>query len=141
MDTAEMVQRLSRHLQLQMKLFESMDQIQTDLLRKLNGTGGMPDVMDLLEKKNAMLDEVRHNNVLAAPVLKEWNQTKSTLGDSPEIIEIDGMLDRLEDLARVMKRQDEDMVARFQRVAQPVDNPQTRQKHSQNMLNAFRALR
>ncbi|NLB63965.1 MAG: hypothetical protein GX801_07660 [Fibrobacter sp.] len=136
-----LVQRMRVHLESQLDMYRSMNALQRQLLRELDHSDGMQKVLDLLEEKNQHLDKLRKNQKQAAPLLEAWRQQKSELPESDEVKNVDELINTMESLALAMRNQDEEMIRRFERIAVSPADKESRDKHSRNMLNAFRALR
>lgn len=141
MESTDLVSRMKAHLESQLEMYRDMNALQRSLLRELDLPDGMPKVLGLLEDKNSRLDQVRKSQQQAAGLLQEWRDQKANLPETPEIKYVDELIDAMETLALSMRNQDEEMIRRFERIAMNPADAESRNKHSRNMLNAFRALR
>lgn len=140
MDVALVLTRLTAHLQGQLALFEELETVQGELLQKLDMAQEMSQVLALLARKNSLLDEVRTQNTHANNLVQIWPTVKSQVQDLESVEKVNQMLERMESSARILRKQDEEMIARFEKFVAPA-KPADRTEHSRNVLNAFRALR
>jgi len=129
---------LKKHLGSQSELFASLDSLHGRLLIQLDQSHEMGKVLELLEQKNKTLDEISKNNLKAKPWLDFWLQNKGSIQGQLEFDAIQNLLTQVEELAQRVREQDEQLLKRFEKVAQPKATPTER---SNNVLNAFRALR
>ncbi len=129
---------LKKHLGSQAELFASLDSLHGSLLIQLDQSHEMGKVLELLEQKNKTLDEISKNNLIAKPWLDFWLQNKESIQGQLEFDAIQNLLTQVEELAQRVREQDEQLLKRFEKVAQPKATPTER---SNNVLNAFRALR
>jgi nitrogen-specific signal transduction histidine kinase len=130
MEIDDLVGSLHRSLSGQRELYRKINAVQAELLERLDQTHEMQPIMDLLAQKNALLDTVRAENQAAAPWVEEWVARKAECATHPLYEETTAIVSEIEALVLELRKQDERMIARFDRSSQ-----------SQNMLNAFRALR
>jgi nitrogen-specific signal transduction histidine kinase len=130
METSELVTSLHGTLSKQRALYQRMNAVQEALLELLDRSTEMQPVMEMLAQKNALLDAVRAENQTAAPWVEEWVARKSECATHPLFEEVTQIVSEIEGLVLALRDQDEQMIKRFDRSSQ-----------SQNMLNAFRALR
>lgn len=137
---ATVVSQLTEHLRGQVGLFQEMCTLQLDLLQKLESGEGMSEVLGLLSRKNQLLDAVRARNASAAELVAQWPAVREQLGATPETGAVNALLEQLERAAQDLRGQDEAMIQKFQSAVAP-SKPQDRERHSQNVMNAFRAMR
>lgn len=127
-----------KHLVSQAEHFASLDELHSVLMHQLDQSHEMGKVLELLDKKNKTLDEIAQNNNQAKPWLDYWKQSKDSLQGQDIYDEVQKLLAHVEELAQRVRQQDEQLLKRFEKVAQPKATPTER---SNNVLNAFRALR
>lgn len=139
--TMELLEQLKTMLETQLGLYQEIDSLQGELQRNLDDSNQLKGFMELLARKNVLLDAVSAENRRAAPLLDEWEQRKAELAGEPGYAEVQSLNERLVSLVVRQRNQDEEMLKRFEGMARPVSTPKDQQAHSQNMLNAFRALR
>jgi len=119
--TSNLPELLSNSLNSQLSVYREIHALQSDLLHNLDLENEMDKIMGLLEKKNALLDRVRAENVRSAPFVDEWVKIKN---------EIEKLISEIEKLVLELRTQDEAMLQRFDQ-----------QSQSKNRIDAFRALR
>ncbi len=135
----ETIEALTSHLQGQLALFQLIAEHQVRLLPMLDTCNEIGPVLDVLGQKNSLLDQVRANNQSGVAVLDEWRKIKAN-APADAVLRVETMLTQMERMAQDLRKQDEEMVHRFEKWGGPT-KPVDRQEHSRNMLNAFRALR
>lgn len=140
METQGIAERMAEHIQGQVLLFRKMNELQTTLLHRLDSGEGMPEIMELLALKNQLLEQVKQRNLDAAALVSAWPQARKAMESKPEALQVNTLLDELEVAAKELRQQDEAMIHRFQSIATP-QKPADKERHSQNVLNAFRAMR
>ncbi len=128
-------------LEKQLGLYQEITTLQSDLLQRLDDTNQLASVMELLARKNTLLDAIRHEIHEAAPLVDAWVAQKEEMLRLPCYTEVESLLGDIEALIATLRAQDERMIRRFEGLARPATNAQDQQAHSRNMLNAFRALR
>ncbi|HSQ42551.1 MAG TPA: hypothetical protein VLM37_09750 [Fibrobacteraceae bacterium] len=124
---------LEQHLENRLALFQKVDATQQKLEDRLDQGQDIAGILELLNAKNTLLDEISALNQKFQPLLAEWKAQHSVLPSS-----VTALLQQLEQLAKKQRERDEIMLSRFGKWANPAEN---RQENSQNTLNAFRALR
>lgn len=140
MESLGIAQRMVEHIQGQVLLFRKMNELQITLLKRLDSGEGMPEIMELLAQKNQLLEQVKQRNLDSADLVSTWPQVRKALELKPEGLQVNSLLDELEVAAKELRLQDEAMIHRFQSIATP-QKPADKERHSQNVLNAFRAMR
>lgn len=140
MESLGIAQRMVEHIQGQVLLFRKMNELQITLLKRLDSGEGMPEIMELLAQKNQLLEQVKQRNLDSADLVSTWPQVRKALELKPEGLQVNSLLDELEVAAKELRLQDEAMILRFQSIATP-QKPADKERHSQNVLNAFRAMR
>jgi len=138
---SSLAERLLVVLGTQLGLYREISVLQTDLLKRLDDSNQMSVVMELLSRKNQLLDAIREEIQRASPWVDEWVRRKEEMIESPGYPQIETMLGEIEGLVGLLRNQDEEMIRRFEGMARPAATPKDQQAHSRNMLNAFRALR
>jgi len=138
---ADLAEQLKAVLGIQLGLYREIGLLQTDLLKRLDDTNQLSVVMELLARKNSLLDAIRSENHRASPLVDEWVRSKDEMIRSSAYPEIEAMLGEIEGLVIQLRGQDEEMIRRFEGMARPAATEKDQQAHSRNMLNAFRALR
>jgi len=131
---------LTSHLQSQKRLFHDLGSVQNKLRESMDANQDLSSVLAILSQKNQLLDQVRQNNSLAAPYVAEWPEARKILGSTPAVLHVKTLLEEVEGLAQTMRRQDEEMIKRFEKLVAP-NKVVDQTERSRNMLNAFRALR
>jgi nitrogen-specific signal transduction histidine kinase len=129
-DPAKLVEQLHGSLSRQREFYRQISALQSALLERLDHTAEMQPIMEMLAQKNALLDSIRAENRDAAPWVEEWVSRKAECADHPLYGQVGEIVSEIETLVLELRSQDEQMIKRFDRASQ-----------SQNMLNAFRALR
>ena len=140
MNSLEVVKGLEEHLQGQLSLFQELEEIHAQVVNILDSNQEISSVLELLSRKNHLLDTVRLNSQNAAGLVEAWPQARLALNSQPEVQRVMALLTRMEATAQSMRKHDEEMVHRFEKVVVPA-KPADRTEQSRNMLNAFRALR
>jgi len=119
--TANLPELLRDSLNSQLSVYKEIYALQSDLLHGLDKENELAKIMGLLEKKNALLDKVKAENIRSAPFVDEWVQVKK---------EIEEQISEIEKLVLELRVQDEAMLKRFDQESQ-----------SKNRIDAFRAMR
>lgn len=140
MNPTVVADQMVKHIRGQVLLFREMCTLQADLLQRLDSGEGMPIILDLLAKKNSLLEQVNLHNLESADIVAAWPDARTILGNQQEAMLVNKLLDELEIAVKELRIQDESMILRFQSVVTP-KNPAERERHSQNVMNAFRAMR
>ena len=140
MDPQQVLNQLKIHLQGQRELFHNLKELQGQLLSELDSNQDMSAVLALLTRKNLMLDHVRAQNLSATTLVDSWPIIRKTLGDTVAVRDVQYLLGEVENLAHAMRKQDEEMIHRFEAFVAP-SKPVDQDTRSRNLLNAFRALR
>lgn len=138
---ADLADKLLVILERQRELYSEISSLQAELLKRLDDTNQMTLVMDLLARKNQLLDAIHTQIHESAPWVDEWVQKKDQMVQLPAYSRIESTLSEIEQFVRTLRTQDEEMIRRFEGMARPAATPKDQQSHSRNMLNAFRALR
>ncbi|GHV11463.1 hypothetical protein AGMMS49938_02190 [Fibrobacterales bacterium] len=128
----ELCEKLLNSLSVQLNIYEQINDLQSQLLQKLDSSNAMAEAMDLLNEKNILLDKVKNEHAQNAPVVNEWIENKSEMSVNfpMESAKIDDIIGEIENLVLKLRSQDEAMIQRFDQHSQ-----------TQNRLNAMRALR
>lgn len=137
----ELLERLQSMLEAQLELYTQIDALQMELQRSLDDSSRLQGFMELLARKNTLVDAIRAENQKAAPLLEEYANRRSELEALPGFAAVQSLNERLVGLVMRQRNQDEEMLRRFEGVARPAATQQDQQQHSRNLLNAFRALR
>jgi len=140
MEPMTVVAGLAEHLEAQLRLFRELETVHAQVVAKLDSNQEMSSVLDLLTRKNQLLDAVRANSQLASGLVVAWPNAKLKLGLQPEVQRVNLLLGQMETTAQSMRKHDEDMLKRFEKFAGPA-KPADRAEQSRNVMNAFRALR
>ena len=119
--TANLPELLRDSLSSQLSVYKEIRDLQSNLLRNLDAQNELANIMGLLEKKNALLDKVKAENMRSASYVDEWVQVKK---------EIEDHITEIEKLVLELRAQDEAMLQRFDQESQ-----------SKNRIDAFRAMR
>lgn len=140
MESGEIASQMMEHITGQVALFQEMCQLQTSLLQRIDSGEPMSAILGLLTDKNNLLDQVRIRNQNASEVVSAWPKIRETIADKQIVIRVNQLLDELEAAVKQLREKDEQMLKRVQ-AASVSTKPEDRAKHSQNVMNAFRAMR
>ena len=128
--TSDLPELLCDSLNAQLSIYRQIHELQSDLLRDLDSKNELGKIMELLEKKNSLLDRVKAENIRSAPFVNEWIERKSEMQSSALFANIELIISEIEKLVLELRAQDEAMIQRFDQHSQ-----------SRNRIDAFRALR
>jgi len=113
-----------------LSIYKQIHELQNDLLKDLDSKNELNKIMQLLEKKNSFLDNVKEENVRCSPLVSEWVERKAEMQNSELFASIEQIISEIEKLVLELRAQDEVMIQRFDQHSQ-----------SKNRIDAFRALR
>jgi hypothetical protein len=128
--TSDLPELLRDSLNSQLSVYRQIHELQSDLLHDLDSKNELDKIMDLLSKKNSLLDNVKAENARCAPFVDEWIDRKEEMQSSPLYADIEFIITEIEKLVLELRAQDEMMIQRFDA-----------QSQSKNRIDAFRALR
>jgi len=128
--TSNLPELLRDSLNAQLSIYKQIHELQSDLLKDLDSKNELNKIMQLLEKKNSFLDNVKAENVRCAPLVSEWVERKAEMQNSELFAGIEQIISEMEKLVLELRAQDEVMIQRFDQHSQ-----------SKNRIDAFRALR
>ena len=128
--TDNLSELLRDSLNSQLSIYKQIHDLQNDLLRGLDSNNELGKIMDLLEKKNSLLDNVKMEKNRSAPLVDEWVERKNEMQNSPLFADIERILSEIVALILEFRSQDEAMLQRFDQ-----------QSQSKNRIDAFRSLR
>ncbi len=128
--TSNLPELLHGSLNSQLLVYKQIHALQSDLLRDLDSNNELDKIMNLLEKKNALLDSISAENSRSAPFVDEWISRKNEMQNSPLFADIERIISEIENLVSELRAQDEAMLQRFDQ-----------QSQSKNRIDAFRSLR
>ena len=128
-------------VQLQLRHFESMLQIQDQLESALLHQSSLESILALLEQKGAVVDEISKVLNDSQSLILEWMEKKSQLILDEGYQEVDDLLAKLQVQIISNKSRDEAMLGRFEQYVQAPTTQSERDKRSQQIIQAYRALR
>jgi alkyl hydroperoxide reductase subunit AhpF len=128
--TDNLPELLYQSLNSQLSIYKEILALQNDLLHDLNSQNEMGKIMELLEKKSLLLDNIKAENSRSAPFVDEWLKRKAEMQNSPLFAGIESVISEIEQLVLELRAQDESMIQRFDQ-----------QSQSKNRIDVFRALR
>jgi len=128
--TSNLPELLRDSLNSQLSVYKQIHALQSDLLRDLDSKNELDKIMELLSKKNSLLDNIKEENARCAPFVSEWVERKNEMQNSPLFTDIESIISEIEELILELRTQDETMIQRFDQHSQ-----------SKNRIDAFRALR
>jgi predicted Mrr-cat superfamily restriction endonuclease len=128
--TDNLSELLRDSLNSQLSIYKQIHDLQNDLLLGLDSNNELGKIMDLLEKKNSLLDNVKMEKNRSAPLVDEWVERKNEMQNSPLFADIERILSEIVALILEFRSQDEAMLQRFDQ-----------QSQSKNRIDAFRSLR
>jgi len=128
--TENLAELLCDSLNSQLLIYKQIYDLQNELLKDLDATNELNKIMELLNKKSSLLDNIRTENARSAPFVEEFVERKEELKIHPLYLEIERIISEIEKFVLDLRTQDEAMITRFDQHSQ-----------SKNRIDAFRALR
>jgi len=128
--TENLAELLCDSLNSQLLVYKQIYDLQNELLKDLDASNELDKIMELLNKKSSLLDNIRDENTKSAPFVEEFVQRKEELKSHSLYAEIERIISEIEKFVLELRTQDEAMINRFDQHSQ-----------SKNRIDAFRALR
>ncbi|MDR2579797.1 MAG: hypothetical protein LBC85_02235 [Fibromonadaceae bacterium] len=128
--TENLAQLLCDSLNSQLSTYKQIYDLQNELLKDLDSTNELNKIMELLEKKSSLLDNIKAENTRCAPFVEEFIGRKEEMKKHPLYADIEHTISEIEKFVLDLRAQDEAMIQRFDS-----------QTQSKNRIDAFRALR
>jgi len=128
--TENLAELLRDSLNSQLLIYRQIYDLQSELLKDIDATNELNNIMELLNKKSSLLDNIREENTRSAPLVEEFVQKKEELKTHHLYADIERIISEIEKFVLELRTQDEAMIVRFDQHSQ-----------SKNRIDAFRALR
>jgi hypothetical protein len=131
-ERTQVAQRLRSLLEAQVKAFDMARLLQEGINKKLKINKDLPEVLEQLQLKEQMLDQIRTRTTECQPQIATWMQCRDQWQGTPEHTTILNILDRLDQVVAALRIQDEEMLQIVQKREDPPD--------PNLLIHAFRAL-
>lgn len=141
MANSQLIPRLLEFLEVQIHSFDQMESLQDKLDNALSGSQPLDKILQLLDTKAKLVDELSSRTVAARPLVATWVEMRQELQGNADYSRVEKCLDAVEIRVKALRLREEKLIAGFSKYVEAPPTPEERQRRSKQILDAWRALR